>query len=978
MDFGVRDSDPSNNALDPPLIEKPLNGPQTSDLLARLPPIKQTTIEGSTDLPQVVGLAGNASRHQSIREHGREISLRKDEECHDLSDRLDFPRRASQPKDRVPQRPRTSSVSNKPSPSVPGTPMTTSSQRAASLSRVITALSEISSKSSGSRFRIPPLNPSTNYERLDDSDGEPQAPRSTWVQNLLGRSSTAAGREMPTMTARPSQLREHEGRTNTMPLLHRISAVSDENVPHDEANFAESVKDLEFRRKHNQNEESFARAIVNLESLLQEALSIAHQAAGNGENGNDSSRRHDAAPGALDDSLNVNPPPVLSSPVAGSDDDHIDATPKQIVSTDDHTDEGTHRPKQDTKGIFHQSDVVIVEPPNEEQNRGHFKKARDATPYPGVTRNASIIPPTNGEPAAKQPSAHGQLLLVPGQSSAEPSLARVQTISKDWALVKRQPTIRDDGPGKIPSLPRQPTAIQAPLKKQHTFLDRNSKPLSAGLANQQRPPLRSRRHSTHLRIEQDHEGSTEAYEMEKIGSFSSDFEQYNFKSDLEDGEGTRYNSKRPPRSLSESKSPDIEMDKRRESTVSPLPETRFDLQDQGPIKQGSIRKGRRSHFSIKEPHGFSLSRSHRRAPIARDWSTSRKRWTAVIACLSTALIGLIIGIYAGEVPAIQYAIVDEHHYTILGNVVFFIGLAITTSLFFPLPLLHGRKPYTLAALAILMPLQFPQALSVNQQRTPTVATYRVGILLSRTVAGLVMGFANINFLATLLDLFGASLQSSNPHQEMVDVNDVRRHGGGMGMWLGIWTWCFIGSIGVGFFIGAVIISGLDVSWGFWITIIFTAAVLILNVLAPEVRRSTYRRSLAEVRNGGEVSHRIARGEMKMHLDATGPIYWWEEITAGLRLCGRMLKQPGFVVLSFYLGWIYGQIVMVIVVSGCVKSQGEAHLLTVAGRIDFQVLSLSPAICWTVRRGHSNWRFALNTVPKGISAKSCKDAQAKNR
>lgn len=134
------------------------------------------------------------------------------------------------------------------------------------------------------------------------------------------------------------------------------------------------------------------------------------------------------------------------------------------------------------------------------------------------------------------------------------------------------------------------------------------------------------------------------------------------------------------------------------------------------------------------------------------------------------------------------------------------------------------------------------------------------------------------------------------------------------MWLGIWTWCFIGSIGVGFLIGAVIISGLDVSWGFWITIILTAAVLVLNVLAPETRRSAYRRSLAEVHNGGEVSRRIARGEMKMHLDSTGPIYWWEEVTAGLRLCMRMLKQPGFAILSLYLGWIYGQIVIVIVVS----------------------------------------------------------------
>ena len=70
----------------------------------------------------------------------------------------------------------------------------------------------------------------------------------------------------------------------------------------------------------------------------------------------------------------------------------------------------------------------------------------------------------------------------------------------------------------------------------------------------------------------------------------------------------------------------------------------------------------RHHFSIKGTQGFSLGRSHRRAPIARDWSDRRKRYVATVACINTALIGVVIGIYAGEVPAIQYAIVDEHHY----------------------------------------------------------------------------------------------------------------------------------------------------------------------------------------------------------------------------------------------------------------------------------------------------------------------------
>ena len=339
--------------------------------------------------------------------------------------------------------------------------------------------------------------------------------------------------------------------------------------------------------------------------------------------------------------------------------------------------------------------------------------------------------------------------------------------------------------------------------------------------------------------------------------------------------------------------------------------------------QNEINLSNRHNFSIREPRGFSLSRSHRRKPIARDWSTPRKRFVATVTCITTSLLGLALGIYAGEVPAIQYTIGDEHHYTILGNVFFFLGLATSTILLWPLPVLHGRKPYTIVALALLLPLQFPQALSVNDLRSPDDKSVRIGILLPRAISGVVMGFANINFMSTLLDLFGASLQSRNPHQEVVTESDVRRHGGGMGAWLGIWTWCSAMSIGVGFLIGAGVISAgpndisgsSSVSWGFWIVIIAAAFVLLLNVIVPETRRSAYRRSMAEVRTGTELSRRVARGEIKMHMDQTGPKIWHEELVAGYRLTLLMIKQPGFLVLSLYQGWIYGQIVLIIAVSG---------------------------------------------------------------
>lgn len=250
------------------------------------------------------------------------------------------------------------------------------------------------------------------------------------------------------------------------------------------------------------------------------------------------------------------------------------------------------------------------------------------------------------------------------------------------------------------------------------------------------------------------------------------------------------------------------------------------------------------------------------------------------------------------------------------------GLAISTFISWPLPLLHGRKPYILASLALAMPLQFPQALVVGERRSPNNPGFRTGLLVARAVSGLVLGFANVNFIAVLLDLFGASLQSKHPHQEFTVPSDVRRHGGGMGIWIGIWSWCAIGSLAVGFQIGAGIIESLTPDWGFYIVIMILAAALVLNVIAPETRRSAYRRSVTEVydRDENYITRRVARGEIKLHISTEGPKYWFEEMWAGMKLLVMMMCQPGFLVLAFYLGWIYAQIVLVIVLLGALLSR----------------------------------------------------------
>ena len=221
----------------------------------------------------------------------------------------------------------------------------------------------------------------------------------------------------------------------------------------------------------------------------------------------------------------------------------------------------------------------------------------------------------------------------------------------------------------------------------------------------------------------------------------------------------------------------------------------------------------------------------------------------------------------------------------------------------------------------MLPLQFPQALAITSYTDPRSKLARIGLLVPRALTGLALGFANINFVPTLLDLFGASLMSEAPHQEVVDAADMRRQGGGIGLWLGIWSWCYIGSLSVGFCIGACIISALDPAWGFYIVIVLLALFLFVSVVAPETRRSPYRRSLVHFFDTQQQVHRrLARGEVKLHISNDGPKWWWEELWAGVVLTKCMLFQAGFAVLTLYLAWIYAQVVLVLVLLGALLSR----------------------------------------------------------
>ena len=886
----LNERDESDPSLQPEEETGPLDGPKISALLAKLPPLRQSTVKDVNGL-SLTAEPFVATEQQSTNTYPPSVSSLES-----------VPLNADE------------SVPSQDSPLLPK-PLQVNAPVKGECGQDINAEVEDASAAQPRSFsqNSPKLSTASRamsiLSELTVRTGL-QTPSLRSITRRRKSSSTA----ITNLTSRPHRhLQGAPQEKGTRPAAKGYKALGD-GTQVDALESTDSTDRSLALRNQQKNSTAFTKVIHDLESLLNQALTIAGQAAVEEESENTplKSPKLNHVHDRVSSTESIDSGQGLSSLSEGGDEE------------DNYTSVPPHR-------------VIIEEPKGDALYHGHFEKARDETPYPAQTRQASTVPYLefdNGTEMKQQDTS--RLLDITSTSEVTgraEGLSREQSFTaNDWAII-RVPSHTSKLRLEMkppPRAPQTPPNVQPSTKEQHTLLLRahgvsestTSREFVREYVNaNQQPPIQPRLSSRGLK-----KGKGRIPKPEELGlpdaeisDRESECDHVPYVADFKTA-GLNYHPVFQEAMAGE----EHDVARPRGPGIQPRQDTAASLRDADDKQETSHRRERsanrgfslhkRHHFSIRESHGFSLSRSHRRSPIARDWSTSRKRYTASVTCITTAFMGLFIGIYAGEVPAIQYAIADEHHYTILGNVLFFFGLAITTGLFYPLPLLHGRKPYTLAALAILLPLQFPQALAINAQRSPNVATYRIGLLLPRIFAGLVMGFANINFITTLLDIFGASLQSGNPHQETVNANDVRRHGGGMGVWLGIWTWCAIGSIGIGFLIGAGIISGLDVSWGFWITIVINAAVLVLNILSPEVRRSAYRRSMAEVRTGDEVSRRVARGEIKMHLESTGPIWWWEEVIAGHVLAVRMLLQPGFAILSLYLGWIYGQIVLVIVVS----------------------------------------------------------------
>lgn len=561
-----------------------------------------------------------------------------------------------------------------------------------------------------------------NPRRNSKTDGDNEAElKPNWIRQLISSASTNFTKQgQPNLTARPSRSASHATTDVNQKGLKRFPTKDDVTSP--------AIPDEKLIFPHAKSTESFTKAIQDLESLLKEALFIARRA-------------------------------------TDSDDRVLDySAPLYSVSHNAISQFGADSSHSSYESLNSNSSFSSCSGgPDEEEN---FATVQPQFLKTGGTSQLALI-------QTKHDGIH------PAHSAIVNEPTRSFT-THDWALKKQPSQTLDWQPQKSRDVlwPPKPDSLRAPWKQKCTLTVRED---HQGISDCQRPFIQQRTSSARL-------GSQQAEDYQ--------FSKMHYPDENADGDDQIFKlrpikpqHRTEPQYMVGGRNRGYSFRSGKEESLKGRKRSQYDagthVKDPGHQGQGLMKRGfsltGRHHWSLRETQGFSLRQAHRRAPLARDWSTSRKRYVAIVACVNTALMGFMVGIYAGEVPAIQYAIADENHYTILGNVVFFTGLAITTAFLWPLPLLHGRKPYTLAAFAILLPLQFPQALAVEKPRSPYIATYRVALLLSRAVSGIIMGFANINFKTTLLDLFGASLQSAHPHQEMVDTNDVRRHGGDGGV-----------------------------------------------------------------------------------------------------------------------------------------------------------------------------------------------------
>lgn len=426
----------------------------------------------------------------------------------------------------------------------------------------------------------------------------------------------------------------------------------------------------------NNEQLSLQRAVTGLHDLMQEALTVATEAAQANQT-DEVAQILSEATLALRSANTIQgrmPKPLqLNDPELGrrSSTDDYPSDSDGYVESETSSIDGSHEtvPTSYTKSrsaLSMRPEVASFKPADDRVVTSDVPNsgvAGSESYYPRNARKVSVNPPyrENGKrPAAQRATLDSARLDVHRMSSSDDrSIGRTppamypqqsaDSVATDWAYVKRVPgrrELRDTTAGRKsmassveqPAVVVAPAPIRVPTQDQSSFLSRSSPTYLRGTSEPSGAtaldlPEIPRRRTTR----QVPEPSTQDMRAPPPSPRPFNDREYQPISHRQAPEhhgphlGHLFES-------SYYKLPDKERD------VHQGPETRYGLSTAVISPNLSLRHPRRNHISLAENQTYRMHR-YRRQPIAREWSTKRKRLTAVIACMNTALVGLIAGIY---------------------------------------------------------------------------------------------------------------------------------------------------------------------------------------------------------------------------------------------------------------------------------------------------------------------------------------------
>lgn len=147
----------------------------------------------------------------------------------------------------------------------------------------------------------------------------------------------------------------------------------------------------------------------------------------------------------------------------------------------------------------------------------------------------------------------------------------------------------------------------------------------------------------------------------------------------------------------------------------------------------------------------------------------------------------------------------------------------------------------------------------------------------------------------------------------------------MGTWLGIWAWCSVGTPAFGFAIGQILVQGRPLYWAMYASMLIVAMSLLINLALPDTRGP---RSILRLQESDDFHH---SGEVTLHRTQRRCRWWGEEVQHGALLLYEMLRQPGFLAIALYTGWVHGQAIFVTMILASLASRTYDQLPLQVGR-----------------------------------------------